>query len=95
MQTPPGRPTLDELLEFPCDYPFKVFGQVVPENDFVAAVYRAVNSVMPVPLDAMKSRPSSKGHFLCVTVMARVDSMAQIEAIYTALQRVEGLTYLL
>ena len=95
MQTAPGRPTLDELLEFPCVYPFKAFGQVAPESDFAAAVYQAVNSVMPIPLDAMMSRPSSKGNYLCVTIMVRVDSLAQIEAIYTALQRVEGLTYLL
>lgn len=94
MDKPQERSTLQDLLLFPCDYPFKVFGSS-EGTDFAANVYRAVNEVLPVPLDAMKSRASSQGHYLCVTVLVRVETLSQIESLYAALRRVEGLKFLL
>lgn len=95
MPSVPEPPGMKELLEFPCDYPFKVFGSSEETGDFAGAVHRAVNEVLPVSRDALKSRPSAQGRYLCVTVLVRVEAFSQIESIYAALQRVEGLKYLL
>ena len=85
---------LSELLEFPCDYGFKAFGPTDDVN-FVSAVHVAINHVVPVALDAMKSRPSSKGTYQCVTLLARVYNVEQIHAVYAALKRIDNLKYLL
>ena len=84
---------LEELLTFPCDYMFKAFGP----NDaaFPEAVKNAIGSVLPVPLDALRVRPSAENSYLCVSVVVRLQNMAQLRAIYAALQRVKDLKYLL
>lgn len=91
----PQRPPVSELLEFPCDYVFKAFGDTDADGDYAAAVYRAVNSVMPVALDALHSRRSAQGRYLCVSVLIRAEAFSQIEAIYAALRTVEGTKFLL
>jgi hypothetical protein len=88
-------PHPEELLEFPCDYPFKAFGANDPEGTFVPAVRDAVGTVTPVPLDAIKQSRSARGSYLCVTVVVRLHNFQQLEAIYHALRRVPGLKYLL
>lgn len=92
-ELPPGTPTLEELLEFPCDYVFKAFGP--QEEQFVEAVRTAVATVVPLPLDCIKLRPSAKGRYQCVTVLTRLHSIEQLKAIYAALRTVENLKYLL
>jgi len=90
------RPTIASLMTFPCDHVFKAFG---PGNDdgaiFAASVHRAVCEVFPVPLDALRQRQSSHSGYLCVSVVVRVVDAEQVEAIYSALKRVEGLLFLL
>lgn len=93
MSEEPSPPALE--LEFPHDFMFKVFGVHDAAGAFETAVLQAVNTVLPVPLDAVKSRVSAQGSYCCVSVLVRVGSMAQIEAIYTALRRVDGLKFLL
>lgn len=89
-------PVVPELqLEFPCEYQFKVFGPADPARDFVTAVERAAATVMPIPLDAMRVRPSKKGTYLCVTLLARLESKTQLDGMYLALGRLPGLLYLL
>ena len=88
-------PHPEELLEFPCDYPFKAFGANDPEGAFVQAVRDAVGTVTPVALDAIKVSRSTAGNYLCVTVVVRLHNFQQLEAVYNALRRVQGLRYLL
>ncbi|AMV72089.1 hypothetical protein JCM30471_05890 [Desulfuromonas carbonis] len=89
-------PVASELkMEFPCEYQFKVFGPADPARDFVTAVQRAAATVMPIPLDALRVRPSKKGTYLCVTLLARLESKAQLDGMYLALGRLPGLLYLL
>ena len=83
------------LLEFPCDYSYKVFGPAAAEADFSAAVHRAVNRVLHVPLDALKLRLSSGGRYLCVTVLVRLHSRSQLDALYRELRQLPELCYLL
>lgn len=91
-----GNPSdLSQLMEFPCDYQFKAFGLNDDEGRFSEAVRAAVATVVPVPLDAMKGRPSAQGSYLCVTVLVRLHNADQLKAIYEALRQVDGLKYLL
>lgn len=85
---------VSELLEFPCDFSFKAFGSV-GARDFEQDVHRAVCSVVPVSREAMRTRSSSGGHYLCVTVLVRVEAFSQIEMIYAALRQVENIKFLL
>jgi hypothetical protein len=86
---------LSQLLEFPCDYQFKAFGPGDEDDGFAIAVREAVSSVVPVSGDALRTRSSSRGAYLCVTVVLRLYNVNQINAIYAALRRIEGLKYLL
>lgn len=88
-------PHPEELFEFPCDHLFKAFGTNDPEGNFLHAVRKAVEVVMPVSLDAIKLSQSSAGTYLCVTIMVRLHNFQQLEAIYASLRRVNGLKYLL
>ncbi len=82
-----------DLLEFPCDYEFKAFGP----NDaaFTVAVKEAVGRVQAVSRHALRERASRQGTYRCVTVLVRLQSRDQLEAIYRALRGIEGLRYLL
>jgi putative lipoic acid-binding regulatory protein len=88
-------PHPEELLQFPCDYLFKAFGPSDPEGDFTRRVQAAVTRVTPLPLDGIRVRSSSRGTYLCVTAVVRLQNFDQLTAIYAALRQVEGLRYLL
>lgn len=84
---------MSDLIEFPSDHMFKAFG---PRGEaFPRAVYLAVQQIVPVSLDAMKVRPSSKGAYQCVSITVRLQSYEQLKATYAALRGVPGLKYLL
>lgn len=85
----------ETLQEYPCDYQFKVVGSADLDADFATLVHAAINQVLPVALDAIKHRQSSKGTYLCVTVITYLHNEQQRQDIYQALQRIEGLKYLL
>lgn len=88
-----SKPPLDELVEFPCDYIFKAFG---PNSEaFVVSVRATVNRTVFAPLDAIKVRVSSKGEYQCVTVVVRLQNIEQLKAIYSDLQQLNELKYLL
>ncbi|BCA79527.1 DUF493 domain-containing protein [Desulfuromonas sp. AOP6] len=85
----------DSLIQFPCDYVFKAIGSEGADGSFLRAVHRAVSDIVPVPLDALKCRPSSRGSYLAVSVLVRLHNMQQVHDIYAALRGVEGLKFLL
>ncbi len=89
------QPPSEVLLQFPCDYIFKAFGPNDGDGNFAAAVKEAVETVLPVSLDAIRERPSSNGTYLCVSVVVRLHNIDQVHSIYTALQGISGLKYLL
>jgi len=87
-----GKP-LDELVACPCDYIFKAFG---PNNEtFAACVRSTVNQTVFAPLDAIKVRASLKGEYQCVTVVVRLQNVEQLKTIYSDLQQIAELKYLL
>ena len=90
------RPTIAELMEFPCDHVFKAFGPGTEDGvPFTANVHRAVCEVVAVPRDALRARQSRQSGYVCVSVAVRVVNAEQLEEIYSALKRVEGLLFLL
>ncbi len=84
---------MGDLIEFPSDHMFKAFG---PQGDaFPGAVFVAVREVVPVDLEAMEVRPSSKGTYQCVSITVRLQSYEQLKSVYSALRGIAGLKYLL
>ncbi len=76
----------DELLEFPCQFPFKVLGVSHPElADQVVAVLQqhAPGDYTPT------SRQSTKGNYLSITVTVTANSKEHLETMYEALGKLE------
>jgi putative lipoic acid-binding regulatory protein len=72
------------LLEFPCDFPIKVFGQT--GEGFGELVLSIVRRHIPeTDSTALTSRPSKGGKYTAVTVTVRAQSQEQLDAIYREL----------
>ncbi len=81
------------LFTFPCDHVFKAFG---PDDEaFVRAVRDAVSTVVPLSLDAIRLRSSAKGKYVCVSAVVRLHNIDQMRRIYSEIQKIETLKYLL
>ncbi|HBT83870.1 MAG TPA: hypothetical protein DEB35_10920 [Desulfuromonas sp.] len=90
------RPTIAELMDFPCDHVFKAFGPGTGRGaPFAAKVHQAVCEVVVVPDDALKLRESRQSGYVCVSVLVHVVNADQVAGIYSALKKVEGLLFLL
>ena len=75
---------LEQLLEFPADFPLKVMGARV--DGFAQAIADLTRLHVPGFDPArMELRVSSKGTYLSLTLMLRVESRAQLEGLYEAL----------
>jgi hypothetical protein len=74
----------DELIEFPCEFPLKVFGY---NNDsFEGIVLGLVEEHCPEPTEFKVHRNlSSKGKYQSLTITFTAHSRAQLDAIYQAL----------
>jgi putative lipoic acid-binding regulatory protein len=82
----------DELLDFPCVFAFKVMCIAGP------AVMEEVISVIQkhAPGDyAPTAKPSSKGTYQSISIPVTVDSKELIETIYTELNKLESVKYIL
>jgi putative lipoic acid-binding regulatory protein len=75
---------LERLLEFPVDFPLKIMGRRV--DDFAQQITDLVVEHAPdFDPSTVELRVSSKGSFLSVTVVVRVQSRPQLETLYRAL----------
>lgn len=83
----------DDLIDFPCVFEFKAFGDAGAA--FPERIYQSVASVVEVSREAMRSRQSSGGRYQCVTVMVHLHNSSQLKAVYEVLRQVEGIRYLL
>ncbi len=77
---------LHELLEFPCDFPYKVMGLAQPDlQDKVLAVVQK-----HIPGDYSPTiKPSSKGNYHSVSVTVRAENIEQIESLYKELAEID------
>ncbi len=91
----PAADSPSELVVFPCHFEYKAFGPGDEDGRFFAQVKAAVSSVVPVSRQAMRVRPSSAGRYQCISVLVTLHNRAQLDAVYTALRKIDGLKYLL
>ncbi|NNC23890.1 DUF493 domain-containing protein [Salinisphaera sp. USBA-960] len=76
----------ETLLEFPCQFAIKAFGNADGDGDFSETVYALVKPHAPDLQRAdLKTRDSSRGRYVSVTATIRAESKAQLDAIYTDL----------
>lgn len=75
---------LEQLLEFPVDFPIKVMGRRVDE--FAQSISDLVRVHVPdFDPASIELRPSSQGNWLGITLTVRIQSRAQLETLYRAL----------
>ncbi|MGP1958972.1 MAG: DUF493 family protein YbeD [Arsenophonus sp. NC-CH8-MAG3] len=77
---------LDELLEFPCLFTYKVMGLAKPElTDQIVELVQ-----QHIPGDYLPSvKPSSKGNFSSVSITIIATNIEQIEKLYEELAKLE------
>lgn len=82
----------DELLEFPCSLSFKVMGVAVPE--LVPEVINVIQKIAPGDYSPT-IKPSSKGNYHSLAVPVIVTSKEHIEEIYSELNKLELVRFIL
>ncbi|MFO7831397.1 MAG: DUF493 domain-containing protein [Desulfuromonadaceae bacterium] len=83
------------LQTYPCEYTFKVFGNVSAQEQLSQQVLTAVTEVVEIADDGINHRNSSAGKYFCISVKALLKSEDQRRRIYTLLQQLEGVRYIL
>jgi len=82
----------DELLEFPCSLSFKVMGVADPQ--LIPDVLTVIQGIVPGDY-APKVTPSSKGTYHSLSIPVIVKNKEQIEEIYSALNKLDLVRYIL
>lgn len=78
----------ETLLEFPCDFPIKAMGHA--RGNFELTVMEIVRRHAPdITEEDFRSRYSSNGNYLSVTVTVHAQSKEQLDAIYMDLTACE------
>ncbi|MCA1797017.1 MAG: YbeD family protein [Desulfuromonadaceae bacterium] len=83
------------LQTYPCKYTFKVFGTVSVQEQLSQEVETAVTKVVEISAASINHRSSSAGKYFCISVNALLESEDQRRRIYTLLQQLEGVRYIL
>lgn len=74
----------ETLLEFPCSFPVKVFGE--QDTAFEDTVFRLLKPHVPeLEQDDLTRRVSSGGRYIAVTAKITAHSQTQLDAIYAEL----------
>lgn len=80
--------------DFPAEHLFKIIGP--GDEGFPDALLAAVRRVVPgVGRDSVKIRPSREGNYQAVSIVARLESHAQLLAAYQEIRTVPGIQLLL
>jgi len=82
----------DELLDFPCNFAFRVMGLADPQ--LIPDVLSVIQRIAPGDYSPTV-KPSSKGTYHSLSIPVIVNSKEQIEEIYTALNKLELVRYIL
>lgn len=79
-----SRAEAETLLEFPCEFPVKVFGK--DSAEFERVVFEAISTHVPgLQPDAVTRHASSKGNYVALTVTFTATSKLQLDSIYREL----------
>ena len=74
----------ESLLQFPCEFMFKIFGQ--PSDEFEYEVLSIIRKyVKDLAEDAITCRPSKDGKYLALTIKIRAENKTQLDNIYREL----------
>jgi putative lipoic acid-binding regulatory protein len=77
----PENKLTDSLIEYPCDFPIKIFGQ--QQEGFAQAVLEVVNKHDPGFLaSSMGMRASKTARYISLTCTVRATSREQLDALY-------------
>ena len=80
----PLQPESESPLEFPCDFPVKVFGEDTPE--FAALVFNTVSAHVPgLQKSNVTRNTSKKGRYVAITITFTATSRDQLDRIYREL----------
>ncbi len=80
------QPTLRDLLEFPCQFTYKVMGYAKPE--LTDKVLEVINR-HAIGQHVAKVTPSGKGTYLAVSVTITATSIEQVEILYKELGEID------
>jgi uncharacterized protein len=77
-------PVEESLIEYPCDFPLKIFGLTRPDfaQTIAALVQQHAPSFDPA---SMEMRSSSGARYISLTCTVNVTSRVQLDGIYQAL----------
>jgi uncharacterized protein len=87
----PRAERFEELIEFPAEHTFKVIGRSEGLIDVLQRTLEQAGHPGVVPLE----RPSAQGRYISLTFTLRVTSGQDLDALYTLLEVLPGLAYLL
>jgi len=76
------------IMEFPCEFPIKAMG-LASEALHILILEIVQRHAPEVDAQAIKSRPSSNGKYVSVTVTINAQSREQLDAIYLELTACE------
>jgi len=77
-------PITDSLIEYPCEFPLKVFGQ--QQAGFAQAVMEVVTKHdSEFQASSMEMRASKTARYISLTCTIRATSRAQLDAVYQEL----------
>ena len=75
---------LESVIKYPCEFPVKAMGK--NDAQLEAAVLDIIHRHAPgLKEGAIKTRPSSNGKYLSITITITAQNRAQLEAIYQEL----------
>jgi putative lipoic acid-binding regulatory protein len=78
------QPITDSLIEYPCEFPLKIFGQ--QHAGFAQAVLEVVNKHDPeFQASSMEMRASKTARYISLTCTIRATSREQLDAVYQEL----------
>jgi len=82
--TTPSKPITESLIEYPCEFPIKVFGQT--QQGFLQAVTETVLQFDPAFTAAsITLRNSKTAKYVSLTCTVNATSREQLDALYQAL----------
>ena len=74
----------ESLIEFPCDFPIKVMGEM--RDDFAETIIAEIHKQLPdFDSSRVEMRASSGGKYISLTCTVHVTSRPQLDNIYRAL----------
>lgn len=82
----------DELLDFPCDFNFKIMG--VSSDTLQDEILAVIQQHAPGDYRPSQ-RPSSKGNYTSISVSVVVTDKAHVEQLYRELSAIEDVRYVL